>query len=578
MTATLQQRWLLALIGALAGASLYGLIEIVDRNIVSDWVALPLMALVATLFVGLLAMAGPIGPTKAALNALGLAVVTAVLVWLASLRYEVADGFFNSPLPFLAALVVATLPMPFLIAQAGPGWRDYPTLFLQSWTIVVRYGAAWAFAGVVWLVIFLSDEMLSIVGVEVISDLLEIKVVPFLITGAVLGLAMAVVHELADLLSPYLVLRLFRLLLPVVLGVMVVFVVALPFRGLTGLFNGLSPALVLLATVGAGISLVTIAVDQSDEEATASPFLLAAAQGQALILPLMAGFGAWAIGMRVVQYGWTPDRVFVALVAAVALAYGVIHAGAVILRGPWMERIRQGNLRMALAMIGLAALWLTPLVNAERISARDQLARFEAGKTPVEALDLAEIGRWGKAGSETIAALEQLAKEPGREALAAKLASPTGGPTAPAAERQARLAELVALMPLQPTTATGTRDSLLSAIEDYDLTAWINACKRALPDGRAGCVMVVADLLPLMPGEEAMVILNQEADFVQVLGLFVLDDGSLAQRPALQPNGRYPGTDEARALLQAFQDAPPAVSPAMLNQLGTGDTGVLVLP
>ena len=90
--------------------------------------------------------------------------------------------------------------------------------------------------------------------------------------------------------------------------------------------------------------------------------------------------------------------------------------------------------------------------------------------------------------------------------------------------------------------------------------------------------MVVADLLPLLPGEEALVILNQEADYVQVLGLFLMDDGSLAQRAALQPNGRYPGSDEARALLRSFQMNQPASTPAMINQLGTGDTGVLFLP
>ena len=46
-----------------------------------------------------------------------------------------------------------------------------------------------------------------------------------------------------------------------------------------------------------------------------------------------------------------------------------------------MERIRQGNIRVALGIIVLAALWLTPVLNAERISAQSQLARFEALKT-----------------------------------------------------------------------------------------------------------------------------------------------------------------------------------------------------
>lgn len=577
MGGTLRERWGLALVGALAGGSLYGLTIGID-GILPDRVMLALIVLAGTFFATLLAMAGPIGVRRAALNAAGLALVTAGLVWLASLRFEAADGFFTGPLPTLAALTVATLPMPFLIARAGPGWRDYPSLFLQAWSIVVRYVAAWAFTGLVWVVILLSDRMLGIVGLTVINDLLAIEVVPFVVTGAIVGLAMAVVHELADLLSPYVVLRLFRLLLPVVLVVMTVFLLALPFRGLSGLFQDWSPALVLLAMVAAGILLVSIAIDQSDADATSSPFLRLAAQAQALVLPVVAGFGAWAVWLRVAQYGWTPERVFVALVAAMAVAYGVIYAVAVLRRGAWMARIRAGNLRMALAVIALAALWLTPVLNAERISARDQLARFEAGRTLVEALDIAAIGRWGKAGAAVIAALEEKAKAPGQEALAARLANPGAEPGMSGDKRAEMVADLTSLMPLQPASATGTRDMILAAMQEYELSTWLDACKRVLTDGRPGCVMAVADLLPTMPGEEAMVVLVEAGDYVQVYGLYFLADGSLAQRTAVRSNGTYPGPDEARALLRALQDQPPAVTPALLNQLGTGESGLLILP
>ena len=81
---------------------------------------------------------------------------------------------------------------------------------------------------------------------EIISDLLDIDGVPFVLTGLVLGLAIAVVNELSDYVSPYLILQLLRLLLPVLVVVMAVFIVALPFRGLSGLFGGLSAAATLM--------------------------------------------------------------------------------------------------------------------------------------------------------------------------------------------------------------------------------------------------------------------------------------------------------------------------------------------
>jgi hypothetical protein len=580
MNGQLAERWRLALTGAAGAALLWALIEAVERDMLGDRIALILLTLVATGFAALLAMAGPIGLGRALPRALGLGMVVAALVWLASLRHAEVDGLFASPLPALAALAVASLPVPFLIAAARNGWRDYPALFLEAWSIVVRYAAAWAFVGLLWLVIFLSDQVLRIVGVTVIGDLLDHWIVPAVITGAALGLGMAVVYELADLLSPYLVLRLFRILLPVVLAVMLVFLAALPFRGLDGLFNGLSPALLLLTMVAAGVSLVSVTVDQSDADASQSPVLRRAAQGMTLILPVLGGLAAYAIWLRVDQHGWTPERLFVALVAVLGLVYGAVYALAVLRGEGWMARIRQGNIGMALLVIVLAGLWLTPLLNAERISASNQLARFEAGRTAVADLDIRAIEGWGLPGERALARLAERAQEPGQEALAARLAG-VDDPSAPGVDADARAEAarvLSAAMPVQPTTATGTRDMLLSAAETYMLADWQAVCDRRIEDGSPACLMVVADLLPTMPGEEAMLILEHDPSYVEVLGLFMADDGVLLSRSVMLPDGSYLTTADAAALLRDWAKAPPPLTPALLNQLGTGETGLMIRP
>jgi hypothetical protein len=575
MGAQMAQRWWLTLTGAIGGALLWALIEAADRSLIGDRAALVLITLISTHFAASLAMAGPLGLWRALPRALGLGVVTAALVWLAGLRYDVVDHIFNSPLPAFAVLIIATLPVPFLISAARSGWRDYGALFLEAWSIVVRFAAAWAFTGLVWLVMFLSDQVLQIVGVTVIGDLLDYWAVPMILTGAVLGLGMAVVYELAELLSPYLVLRLFRLLLPVVLGVMLVFLAAMPFRGLEGLFNGLSPALLLLTMVAAGVSLVSVAVDQSDADATQSPVLRGAAQGMALILPLLGGLACWAIWLRVQQHGWTPDRVFVALVAGLGLAYGALYALAVLRGAGWMERVRQGNIAMALVVILLAGLWLTPVLNAERISANSQLARFVAGQTAVADLDVRALGRWGRPGAAVLAVLAEHAKAPGQEALAARL---EGGEDPGGTERAQAAVELAAVMPVQPAFATGTRDTLLASAADYMLGDWQAVCDRKLEGGRPACLMVVADLLPSLPGEEAMLILERSADYAEVTGLYIGADGMLISRVALRPDGSYLQSEDVAALLRAWQDAPPPLTPALINQLGTGETGLMIMP
>lgn len=575
MTGQIAARVQLALAGGIGGALTWAVFKAADKDWIGHYPAFILFGFLLTGFGALLAMAGPIGLVRALPRAFGLGLLVAGLIALTMLRYDDADAFLNTPMPALAALTVAVLPVPFLIAGARPGWRDYPALFLEAWSIVLRGAAAGAFTGLVWLVIFLSDQVLRIVGIEVIGQLLEHEVVPMVLTGAVLGLGMAVIHDLAELLSPYVVLRVFRLFVPVVLAVMTVFLVALPFRGLDGLVGGLSPAMLLLTLVAGGVALVSIAIDQTDAEATQSPLLRRCTQGMALLLPLIAGLALYAIWLRVADHGWTPERLFVVLVAGIGVVYGVIYALAVLRGGPWMERIRQGNIRVALGIIALAALWLTPVLNAERISAQSQLARYEAGRTPVEALDIPALRSWGKPGADVIAVLEARAKEPGQEALGQQL---EGGSAIPVADREALAASLALAMLVQPATATGTRDVILGAVDVYVLQDWQGVCEATQPDGRPGCLMLVADLLPTRPGEEAMLFLQRSADYTEIQGVYLDDEGQAVTRPAMHPDGRYVDQTEAAALLRQYRDAPPPVAPAQLNQLGTDAAGLLFLP
>jgi hypothetical protein len=578
MDITTLRRGQMALIGALAGISFYILSEIADRDILSDRGFLALVTFATTFFTGILAMAGPLSILRSAIAAAVLGAVATLLFLWASLRFDALDDYFFGPFPVFATAVIATVPLPFIIAASGPGWRDYPALFLSAWTIVVRYAAAWVFVGVVWGVIYLSDTLLSIVGLTVIQDLIDIDFFPFLVTGLTLGLALAVVEEMKDYVAPYLILRLLRLLLPVVLAVLVVFIVALPIQGLSGLFGGLSVAATLLAMTAASATLITTAIDQSDGEATQSPLLARATQALSLILPIPAGLAAYSVWLRVDQYGWTPDRLFAALMAVFALGYGVLYAIAVIRRSGWKARIRQGNVIMALAGVAVAALWLTPVLNAERISANDQLARYQSGRTPVASLDISQFADWGIAGANARTALETFAKEPGQEALSTALASAMAiPPDFTETDPVKVLADLKAILPLQPATSTADRDFLLAGLQSYDLASWLTACQTPMPDGKPGCVMVVADFNQAYAGNEAIIVLRNMGDSMQYEAL-VQTNGIIERRSVSTLEGYLPYDASGAAIITELQTVPPIVTPVPLNQIKAGDRGLTIFP
>lgn len=568
-------RMAMTALGMAAALALYTLWELADAGVLAGRPLLGAGALLGSFCVALLAMCGPLRLPQAGLGAGLIAIVVSALLSLAAMGFVTAEDVIDSPHAVLGAVILTLLPLPFWIAGQRGNWRDYRTLFGESWNIVVRAVAAWAFVGLVWAVILLSDALLGVVGIDLISSLLDVGPVSWLITGGVLGLGLAVVQELSDYVSPYLILRLLRLLVPVVFAVSAVFLLALPVRGMSGLFGNLSFALTLLAMAGAVATLVTTAVDQDDAQATQSPMLAVLARVLALMLPVMAGLGAWAVWLRVAQYGWTPERVFAAQVAVLGLGYGLLYAWAAARGAGWMAGVRQANVTMALALMAVAALAMTPLLSAERLSANSLMARLEDGRLPVAQLDPGLLAGWGKPGAQALATLEQRAAEPGQEALAQRLAE---GVPQPSQQDAADLrAELVQVLPLQPSGATATRDMYLTTLDEFRLRNVLDSCRTALPGGGAGCVMVVADLQPSIPGEEALLVAATPGGFVDYIGFHNDINSGPSIRDAVPVSGVLPQYEAAEALIRAWQAAPPATRPVPMNELALPEGGGVAL-
>ena len=575
MDRQMRRRGTLALTGALCGAGLYGLFEAVSTDLWPERLALGSMVFAAVFAGALMVLVGPLRFGRALLSALLLGLVVAGLVMAGTLRYDLVADYLASGLPILSGFALAFLPLPFLIAAAGEsGWRDYATLFRESWSLVVRMTAAVIFTGLVWALIGLSHLLFGLVGLDIIETVLSLAPAPWVVTGAALGLSLAVVAEMAGMLAPTLVLRLLRLLLIPVLLVLAVFLVALPLNGMAG-FGGLSAAATLLAMTAAAATLVTTAVDREDGQAVTGKVMHRATQAMALILPLPAALAVWALWLRVTEYGWTPDRLFVAVLAGLGLAYGLAYAGAVLLGSHWMARIRKVNVGMALLTVLLAGLWQA-VIPSETIAAQDQLARYEAGLTAIEDLDIAAMDGWGKAGADARARLEALAKEPAHAGLADRLAGQVAAPPEPAPA----MADLIAAMPLQPPGAAATRDLLLTGIAEESLQRWLSACRTPFDEGRPGCVFVVGDFLPRWPGEEGLILTRDKDGWVDLAGLALGEDGAGRFVTVGSLTGTLPQLDRAEALLKQLQDAPPALTPAPVNRIDLGgpETGLVLLP
>ena len=574
------QRLSLVAVGAAAGGALYLLTEALSAGWLPDRVLLALAVAALVFFAALLGMAGPLPLRRAALRAAPLALLVAALMSWAGLRYPFAADLAGEAIPVLAGLALTFLPLPFLIAAEGGNWRHYPTLFVQAWGTVIRQAAAWLFVALVWLVFLLSHQLLKMVGVPVLGHLVDAPVFVALFTGAMLGLGIAVIHEMSGVVAPDLLIRLLRLFLPPLLIVLGVFLAALPFRGFEGLFRDLSAATILLFCAGFGVMLVTAAAERSDSLATQSPLIVLSARLMAGVTIFPAWLGVWAVWLRVAQYGWTPERLLALCGAILCLGYGALYLLAAFRRTGWQDRVRQANLIMALVVMAVAALLLSPVVNPERIAANSQIARLDRGEVSPEGFDFASVSRWGRPGDEAMATLRARQDNP---ALMAALARWDGTPD-PVLEA-ARRADMAAMLPLRPAGQTAIRAAILASLPDHELSTLREACSLQI-QGRPGCALVVADFLTDLPGAEALLLravpLSLRAArgdrFRLHLAGYALRDGQVQPVDTRLIEGRISAVEDPAALLAAMQDQDPVLQAVPVQMLQIGDRKMLLLP
>lgn len=561
----------LALLGAAGGLAFHILSEALAQDWLPERLALALSALALVFFTATLGMAGPLSLRRAMLAAAPLAVVVAGLLVLASFRYTSATEMFGTATPVVAAIALTLLPLPFLIAQAQGDWRHYPTLFAEAWGSVIRQAAGWLFVAVALLTLFLSQELFDLVGLDWLKHLTDLDLFFPLFIGAVLGLGIAVTQDMPGLVAPDLLIRLMRLMAPVLLVVVLIFLIALPLRGFETLFRTLSAATVLLFIAVLITSLVTAAVERAPAEATHSPLVAISARALAALLPLPSELAVWAIWQRVAQHGWTPDRLLAFTIALLALGYGLLYLHAVLRGSAWQLWQRRANLVMALSAIALAALLLTPVLNPERIATASQLARLERGQVSAETLDLRALSEWGRPGAEAVAALRQRKED---VALQAALARLDGAPD-PVLEAPRR-AELAAILPLRPATAAPLRDAVLEALAPQEFTQLRDACGIVI-NGLANCAMVAADLITDLPGPELLLARRDKANRIFFTG-FALRDGQVIRLDLQQLAGAGLSRAEADAVMRDLQQADPVLAPAPLQSLSAGALKILLLP
>jgi hypothetical protein len=327
--------------------------------------------------------------------AFGLAVgiVTGlVLYWSGSPK----GGFsFDWPAASLFLSVVIMVPL-FQAARDENGPRfPYAEVHGHAWTSVVLWGACWVFVGITFALAWLLAALFALIGLTFLKTFLSHDWAAAGLAGAAFGAALGLLRDRDGVvrLLQRVVTAVLAVLAPVLAIGLAFFLLALPFTGLHALWDATKATTpILLGCVIGALILANAVIGNGAEEELPNPVLRTGATILAACMLPLAIIAAIATGLRIGQYGFSPDRLWALVFVIFASAYGVAYWAA-LLRGRtgWAVFARRANLKLTFAIAGVALFVATPILSFNAISAHDQVARLESGKVTIDTFDWAAL-------------------------------------------------------------------------------------------------------------------------------------------------------------------------------------------
>ncbi len=437
--------WIMAAICAVAGLSFHLLIDHQYDDALSHWRSALATAVAVAAVVFVLGV-----ELRRWQWALGFALIWGAILGLIAWQ-TAAYNIQGNPVewPFWSGMLAVLVATPLFQTRrdVASDWRfwklwqmPYERLHSHAWTDAVIGAASLAFVGITFLLTVLIGQMFKLIGINLIFDLLNDEWFGWLLAGAAFGGAVGLLRERDKLVSTLqrLVMIVLAVLAPVLAVALVLFLLSLAGTGLQKLWDsGFSTAALMMAAAAFAVLLANAVIGNGSDDRATNPMLRWAAPVLAVAVLPLAGIAYYLMHLRVVQYGWTPERIWGVIAAVIALAYGLSGLWAVVKgRRDFDDLLRPLQQKLAIGLALLALFLALPILDFGAISTRDQLARLKSGAIPVEKFDWAALAYdFGPSGR---AALKELERSPNKaradaakSALAAKNRWDLMGPEGP---------------------------------------------------------------------------------------------------------------------------------------------------
>ncbi|MFM7707280.1 MAG: hypothetical protein ACKO9D_04545, partial [Gammaproteobacteria bacterium] len=397
-------------------------------------------------------------------------------------RYD-SDG--DTVAAFVLPLALAwLLAMPLLkLRLTGGCWTGpYPSLFDITWRGALTLAEAALFTGVFWLLMGLAGMLFGLLGMDAVSNFISEPLFAIPATTLVGTLAIHLIGASAGMVDGLLrqLLNLLKWLLPLAGLIVIAFALALLPKLPALLAEGrkVMDAIWLLWLAAVTVLLLNAAYQSGQEPPGYGRLIEQALRVAPPLLIVIALTALYSLAVRTSTFGLTPARYWGLVTAAAATAYAVGYSVAAWAPGRWFARMGGINIVMALALLAVLLLSLTPLADPLRLSVDSQARRaLSAADDKAQDAALRFLGREaGTSGRNRLDGIARLSDAEGGSAALRAAALAARRPTDPRGDDfeawSARIEPLPAaapVAPLEPGLQTALRttrdkDPILGAV------------------------------------------------------------------------------------------------------------------
>lgn len=316
---------------------------------------------------------------------------------------------------YLTLFLMVFVTLPWLQARINNPSSpiDYSELHGYIWKNTITVVLTLLVSGLMWGILSLGAGLFKLIGIDFFYELFfQHEIFMFLANGLIvaIGVLISRTHPKLIITVRNLLSLTVKGLLPLLSFFALIFIFSLPFTGIDALTDKWSSATTLLTTMSLLLALLVNAIYLSSDGIDKKPYpnlIRYIINGSLLVLPIYAILSTYYLGQRIVQYGWTPDRLRASVIVGLSLCLTLAYASTVVRKNNiWLHSLGSINKKIMWLIAVVVVLCNSPIIDPYRISVNDQMNRYSTGKVSPDDLDLFML-RFdsGRRGSDALQAL-----------------------------------------------------------------------------------------------------------------------------------------------------------------------------